>query len=59
MNSLKKEQENHNAPELAIDPNTWYDHFRNLNSVKSKFAERLEQLNHFFKKMTSKQIHSL
>ena len=38
LNSLKKE-------EFAIDPDTWYDHFRNLNSVKSKFDERLEQLN--------------
>ena len=45
VNSLKKEQEQSNGPELAIDPDTWYDHFRNLNSVKSKFDERLEQLN--------------
>ena len=40
MNSLKNEQENYNGPELVIDPNTWYEHFRNLNSVKSKFDER-------------------
>ena len=45
VNSLKKEQEQSNGPDLAIDPDTWYDHFRNLNSVKSKFDERYEQLN--------------
>ena len=45
VNSLKKEQEQSNGPELAIDLDTWYDHFRNLNSLESKFDERLEQLN--------------
>ena len=49
VNSLKNEQENHNGPELAIGPNTWYEHFRNLNSVKSKFDERLDQLNQVLK----------
>ena len=46
VNSINKEQEQSNGPELAIDPDTWYDHFRNLNSVKSKFDEKIEQLNH-------------
>ena len=49
VNSLKKEQEQPNGPELTIDSNAWYDHFRNLNSVKCKFDERLEQLNQVLK----------
>lgn len=49
VNSLRREQDNSNGPELSIDTNTWYDHFKNLNSVKSKFDERLEQLNHVLK----------
>ena len=54
VNSLKAEQENSDGPELAIDTNTWYDHFRNLNTVKSKFDERLNELNQILK--TNKQI---
>ena len=53
VNSLKAEQENSDGPELAIDTNTWYDHFRNLNTVKSKFDERLNELNQILK--TNKQ----
>ena len=45
----KKKQENSNGPELAIDPNIWHEHFKKLNSVKSKFEERLEQLNQVLK----------
>ena len=49
VNPLKAEQENTDGPELAIDPNTWYDHFRNLNTVKSKFDERLKELDQILK----------
>ena len=49
VNTLKKEQENPNGSVSAIDSNTWYDHFRNLNSGRSKFDERLEQLNQVLK----------
>ena len=47
MNSLKNETENTCKPETSIDADTWFEYFQKLNSVKTKFHDRLESLNQF------------
>ena len=39
VNSLKDEQQS--SPESSIDSDTWIDHFTSLNSVQSKYNERI------------------
>lgn len=56
VNSLKHENENHNGPEMNIQSDTWQDYFQNLNSVQSKFDERLTNLNKIL--VEDKQIKS-
>lgn len=45
VNSLKNENNETNGPESNIDTSTWYEYFQNLNSIKSKFNAKVENLN--------------
>ena len=47
VNSLKNENENTSKPETSIDAETWFEYFQKLNSVKTKFHDRLESLHQF------------
>lgn len=47
VNSLKEDNQTKSRPEMSIEPNSWYEYFQNLNSVKTKFNERTAELNEF------------
>ena len=49
VNSLKDEQQS--SPESSIDSDTWIDHFTSLNSVQSKYDERINALDTLVKKL--------
>ena len=44
VSSLKEDDDQTCSPELGIDSDSWYDYFKNLNSVQDKFNVRVKEL---------------